>query len=346
MIFSILVKNREVNYLSQSHIRILWLLFCLILLSVMLVGSFCIGAKTLSLHDIWLVLQGYDNGLNKTILLDGRLPRTLMGLLVGMALGVSGALIQAITRNPLADPGILGVNFGASFAIAVAILFFGATTMREFLGYAFAGAMLATLLVFWVGSRGPGNVNPLKLTLAGVAVGAVFSGLSSAMTLFHPDAFDQVRFWVVGNLDIRSLAVPYLISPVVLLGCIIAFVLAPSLNALGLGEALASSLGAKLLQTQLLSLISITLLCGAATAAAGPIGFVSLMMPHIARWMVGPDQRWILPFCCVLTPILLLLADILGRVLVVGELQVSIVTAFIGAPVLIYLVRHRGVSGL
>lgn len=323
-----------------------WLLLALLLLGLMMLLSLCIGAKSFSIDVLWNVITGKELGLAKTILLEGRLPRTLNGLFVGMALGTSGALIQAITRNPLADPGILGVNLGASLAIAIAIVFLGATQLSEFFFYSAMGALFASLLVYFVGSMGAGKVDPLKLTLAGVAIGAVFAGFSSSLTLFNPNAFDQIRFWSVGSLDIRTLSVPLFIAPVVIFGCFLAIAISPALNAFSLGDSLAASLGSNPARIQILALIAITLLCGAATAAAGPIGFVSLMMPHIARWMVGPDQRWILPFSLILTPTLLLLADIIGRILIAGELRVSIVTAFIGAPILIYLVRRKGASGL
>jgi iron complex transport system permease protein len=311
-----------------------------------MVVSLCIGAKPLSIDMLWNVLVGKEHGLAETIILEGRLPRTLNGLFVGMALGTSGALIQAITRNPLADPGILGVNLGASLAIAIAIVFLGATQLTEFFFYSAIGALLASVLVYFVGSTGAGKVDPLKLTLAGVAIGAAFAGFSSSLTLFNPSAFDQIRFWSVGSLDSRTLMVPLFIAPVVIFGCFLAMAISPALNAFSLGDSLAAALGSKPARVQIISLISITLLCGAATAAAGPIGFVSLMMPHIARWMVGPDQRWIIPFSFILTPTLLLIADIIGRVLIAGELRVSIVTAFIGAPILIYLARRKGANGL
>ena len=323
-----------------------WLFALLLFLLIIMIASLCIGAKPISMGILWNIFMGEEHGLAKTIVIEGRLPRTLNGLFVGMALGTSGALIQAITRNPLADPGILGVNLGASLAIAIAIVFLGATQLTEFFGYAALGAFLASLLVYFVGSIGGGRADPLKLTLAGVAIGAVFGGISSGLTLFNPSAFDQMRFWAVGSLDIRAISVPLFIAPIVIGGCLLAISITPALNAFGLGDSLASALGSKPARIQLLGLIAVTLLCGAATAAAGPIGFVSLMMPHIARWMVGPDQRWIIPFCFILTPILLLIADIIGRVLIVGELRVSIVTAFIGAPILIYLVRRKGASGL
>ncbi|WP_025563638.1 Fe(3+)-siderophore ABC transporter permease [Psychromonas sp. SP041] len=326
--------------------RFQWLMLCILLLALIMVASLCIGAKSLPISDIYHVLFSDQPGLTSTIIFEGRLPRTLNGLFVGMALGTSGALIQAITRNPLADPGILGINLGASLAVAIAVVFLGATQFSDFFIYAALGSLVASLLIFAIGSLSAGKVDPLKLTLAGIALGAVFAGLSSALILFNPLAFDQVRFWTVGSLDIRTLSVPLYIAPVVIAGCLLALSITPALNAFGLGDALAASLGSNPIRVQIIGLITITLLCGAATAAAGPIGFVSLMMPHIARWMVGPDQRWIIPFSFILTPCLLLIADIIGRVLVVGELRVSIVTAFIGAPILIYLVRRKGASSL
>ncbi|ETI58649.1 Fe(3+)-siderophore ABC transporter permease [Marinomonas profundimaris] len=330
----------------SNSVRYGWLLGSITLLLIIMVASLSIGAKPLSIDVLWSVLLGKEHGLAETIILEGRLPRTLNGLFVGMALGTSGALIQAITRNPLADPGILGVNLGASLAIAIAIVFLGATQLTEFFFYSAIGALLASVLVYFVGSMGAGKADPLKLTLAGVAIGAAFAGFSSSLTLFNPNAFDQIRFWAVGSLDVRTLSVPLFIAPVVILGCFLAVIISPALNAFSLGDSLAAALGSNPARVQLIGLISITLLCGAATAAAGPIGFVSLMMPHIARWMVGPDQRWIIPFSFILTPTLLLIADIIGRVLIAGELRVSIVTAFIGAPILIYLVRRKGANGL
>jgi len=330
----------------SNNKRYSWLLICLILLLVIMVLSLCIGAKPLSINTLLAVLSGEEQGLAKTIIMEGRLPRTLNGLLVGIALGTSGALIQAITRNPLADPGILGINLGANLAVSIAIVFLSATVFTQFFFYSALGALLASLLVYFIGSLGAGKMDPLRLTLSGVAIGAVFGGFSSMLTLFNPMAFDQIRFWAVGSLDVRTLSVPFFIAPVVLFGCFLAIAITPALNTFGLGDSLAAALGSQPARIQLIGLIAITLLCGAATAAAGPIGFVSLMMPHIARWMVGPDQRWIIPFSFILTPSLLLTADIIGRVLIAGELRVSIVTAFIGAPILIYLVRRKGASRL
>lgn len=330
----------------NNHRRYLYLTLTLVILILLCLLSLCIGAKALSINTLWSVINGHEQGLAKAILLEGRLPRTLNGLLVGMALGTCGALIQAITRNPLADPGVLGINLGANFAVAVAIVFLGASSFNAFFIYAALGSFLASLLIFFIGSTGKSKIDPLKMTLAGIALGAVFAGITSSLTLFNPLAFEQMRYWFVGNLDVRSITIPLFILPVVIFGCLLSLTLTPALNAFSLGDSLAHSLGSSPIKTQLLSLLVITLLCGAATAAAGPIGFVSLMMPHIARWMLGPDQRWILPFCMLLTPALLIAADIIGRVIVVGELRVSVVTAFIGAPILIYLVRKSGISQL
>ena len=183
------------NTMSASKSkRYAWLFALLLFLFIIMVASLCIGAKPISMDILWNIFMGKEHGLTKTIVIEGRLPRTLNGLFVGMALGTSGALIQAITRNPLADPGILGVNLGASLAIAIAIVFLGATQLTQFFGYAALGAFLASLLVYFVGSIGGGKTDPLKLTLAGVALGAVFGGISSGLTLFNPSAFDQMRF--------------------------------------------------------------------------------------------------------------------------------------------------------
>lgn len=190
-------------------------------------------------------------------------------------------------------------------------------------------------------SSGGGRVNPLRLTLSGVAIGAVLMGISSGISLTHPLVFDRIRFWQAGSLDIRSMSVVLAVTPAILLGCVISLLLARPLNAMHMGEDLAAAIGARIVQTQFWAVIAVTLLCGAATAAVGPIAFVGLMVPHIARWIVGPNQCWILPFTLVMTPILLLVSDIIGRFLVPGELRVSVVTAFIGAPLLIWLVRRN-----
>ncbi len=194
-------------------------------------------------------------------------------------------------------------------------------------------------MVYALGSVGRGGATPIRLTLAGVAIGSVLGGVSSAITLLDPSAFDQMRNWNAGSLSGRSMEVALGVSPFIAVGLVLALVIARPLNAVALGDDLARTLGAHILRTRVVGVIAVTLLCGAATAAAGPIGFVGLMVPHVARWFVGPDQRWILPYTVVCAPMLLLTSDILGRIVIrPGELQVGVVTAFVGAPVLIWLV--------
>ena len=332
---------------STNSRRMAGLLVCLVVLAAVLLLSIAVGSKTIPFGTVIDALVNYDDSNDHVIIRDLRLPRTLLGLIVGMALGVAGGLIQAMTRNPLADPGILGVNAGAGFAMVVAVAVFGLTSIWSYIWFAFLGAVIATAIVYTLGSIGRGGATPIRLTLAGVAIGSVLGGISSGITLLNPTAFDQMRQWNAGSLSGRSLEIVLAVAPFIHIGFFLALALARHLNAVALGDDLARSLGANITRTRILGVIAVTLLCGAATAAAGPIGFVGLMVPHVARWFVGPDQRWILPYTLVCSPILLLFSDVVGRIVLrPGELQVGIVTAFIGAPVLIMLVRRSKVSGL
>ncbi|WP_313383498.1 Fe(3+)-siderophore ABC transporter permease [Pantoea sp.] len=311
------------------------------LLLLLLALSLMLGAKSIAIHDVSLALTTSCGSADCVIVREARLPRTLAGLLAGCALGLAGALMQSLTRNPLADPGILGVNAGAGFAVVLGIALFGADTPADWLGFAFVGALLASLLVALTGALGGGRVNPVRLTLAGVALGAVLEGLTSGLSLLNPDIYDHLRFWHSGSLDIRSFAVLRATWPAVAVGALIALLLARSLNTLSMGGDVATALGARVARTQLLGLLAIALLSGAATAAVGPIAFVGLMTPHLARWLWGNDHRWMLTGTLLITPCLLLAADILGRLMVPGELRVAVVTALLGAPMLIVLVRRK-----
>ncbi|WP_237341026.1 iron chelate uptake ABC transporter family permease subunit [Williamsia soli] len=317
------------------------------ILALVCLLSIAIGAKDIPFGTVWDALWSYDNSGDHIIIRDLRIPRTVLGLLVGMALGVGGALIQAMTRNPLADPGILGVNAGAAFAVALAVGVLGFTGIWAYIWFAFAGAVVVTVVVYALGSVGRGGATPIRLTLAGVAIGAVLTGVTTGLILLDPQAFDQMRFWNAGSIAGRGLDVSGAVTPFIVVGLVLAFVIARPLNAVAMGDDLARSLGANVTRTRVIGVIAVTLLCGAATAAAGPIGFVGLMIPHVARWIVGPDQRWILAYTLVGAPILVLLSDVIGRVIIrPGEMQVGIVTAFVGAPVLIFLVRRGKASGL
>ncbi|WP_312141604.1 Fe(3+)-siderophore ABC transporter permease [Pantoea septica] len=311
------------------------------LLLLLLALSLMLGAKSIAIHDVSLALTTNCGSADCVIVREARLPRTLAGLLAGCALGLAGALMQSLTRNPLADPGILGVNAGAGFAVVLGIALFGADSPADWLGFAFVGALLASLLVALTGALGGGRVNPVRLTLAGVALGAVLEGLTSGLSLLNPDIYDHLRFWHSGSLDIRSFAMLRATWPAVAVGALIALLLARALNTLSMGGDLATALGTRVARTQLLGLLAIALLSGAATAAVGPVAFIGLMTPHLARWLWGNDHRWMLPGTLLTTPCLLLAADILGRLMVPGELRVSVVTALLGAPMLIVLVRRK-----
>jgi iron complex transport system permease protein len=327
--------------------RIVGLVVALAVLAVALFLSVVVGTRGIGIGEVWGYLFANDGSENAYIVRELRLPRTTLGLVVGIALGVSGALIQALTRNPLADPGILGVNAGAGFAVAIGVGFFGVTTINGYLWFAFVGAIVVTVIVYVLGSAGAGAATPVRLTLVGVALGAVLGGFTGTIALLNPDNFEKLRNWGVGSLAGRGWDVVAAVAPFILIGVAIAILCTGALNAIALGDDLARTLGANVALVRVFVIIAVTLLAGAATAAAGPIAFVGLMIPHIARWFIGPDQRWIMAYTIVCAPVLLVLSDVVGRIISAPiELEAGIVTAFVGAPVLILLARRRKLSGL
>jgi iron complex transport system permease protein len=269
-----------------------------------------------------------------------RLPRTVLGLLAGSALGLAGAVMQALTRNPLADPGLLGVNAGAAAGVVSAISFLGVTSLTQQVWFALLGAALVAVLVQALG--GTRGATPVRLALAGTAATAALYGYVNAVQLMDRAALDRMRFWTVGSLASANSQVIWHVLPFLLAGFALTLLLARPLNAIALGEDTARALGVRLQGTRIIALLAVTLLCGAATAACGPIVFVGLMIPHLVRALTGPDLRWILPYSALLAPVLLLGADIVGRLVArPSELQVGIVTALIGGPAFIFLVRRR-----
>ncbi|MFT4282732.1 iron chelate uptake ABC transporter family permease subunit [Microbacterium sp.] len=318
-----------------------------VLLIVAVALSLTVGSNPLALGTVLDVLRGGGSAEARYVVADLRVPRTVAGVVVAAALGAAGALVQAYTRNPLADPGILGVNAGAAFAVAVGVAFFGLRDISTFVWLAFAGALVVTLAVSVIGSAGRGGADPLRLTLAGVALGAVLAGLTTGMTLSNPDAFDRMRSWNAGSLLGRDLDVVGAVIPFVIVGLVLALFLAPGLNALALGDDVARAQGARVGAIRVGVILAVTVLAGAATALAGPISFVGLMVPHVARWLFGVDQRLILAVSMLSAPIVVLISDVLGRILIApAEIPVGIVTAFVGAPVLIALARRRKASTL
>ncbi|GGK04040.1 iron ABC transporter permease [Pilimelia anulata] len=326
--------------------RWLGLLGCLVLLLAFVLLSIAVGARSVPLAAVRDALLHYDGSLDAIVVVQQRLPRTALAILVGAALGLAGTLIQTLTRNPLADPGLLGVNSGAAAAVVSAISFLGLTSPLEYLWFAFAGAAAAAVVVYLLGTTGRAG-GPVRLALAGTAISAVLVAYTYAIQLLDDKALDQFRFWVVGGLAGRGVDVLVQIGPFLAGGIVVGLLLARPLNVVALGDDVGRALGVNLGRVRLTAAVAVTVLCGAATAAAGPFSFIGLTVPHAVRAIVGPDQRWVLPYSVLLAPCLLLGADILGRrVLPVGELEAGLVTAFVGAPFFIALVRRRTVPQL
>ncbi|WP_378742298.1 FecCD family ABC transporter permease [Nocardia brasiliensis] len=276
-----------------------------------------------------------------------RLPRTALALVTGLALGIAGALIQGYTRNPLADAGLLGLNAGAAFLAALSIYLFGFTSPEQYIWFAFAGALIAGLVVFGASAVGGGKASPLSLVLAGAAVTAFLQAMTNAVVLLDPTALDTYRFWVVGSVAGRDAAVLWQVLPFLAFGVLLALVASPGLNLLSLGDEVARGLGVNIGRSRALGLAAIVLLSGAATAAVGPIAFLGLVVPHLARVITGPDYRWLIPYSGVIGGLLLLIADIIGRVVArPGELQVGVMLAAVGAPFFIAFVRRRKLVSL
>ncbi|GAA1920279.1 iron chelate uptake ABC transporter family permease subunit [Streptantibioticus ferralitis] len=310
--------------------------------------STAVGTRAVPLSRVVDSLFHFDpHNVDHLAIWELRLPRTVLGVLAGAALGLAGAVMQGVTRNPLADPGILGVNAGAALFVVAGIDIFGITALTGYVWFGLVGAALAACLVYAVSSLGRGGATPIKLALSGAAVSAALTSLITAILLIDADAFDQFRFWRVGSLAGRDGAVIRQALPFLAVGAVLALASGRMLNALALGEDTARSLGQHVNRGRMLAALSVVLLCGAATAMCGPIAFIGLTVPHLARLITGPDYRWILPYSMLLAPFLLLVADIVGRLAVrPSELQVGLMTPVIGAPVFVLLVRGRKLAEL
>ncbi len=300
--------------------------------------SLVAGGRPTPVPQVWGALAGTADPYVTTVV-ESRVPRTVLGVLVGAALALAGTLMQGVTRNPLADPGLLGVNAGAAAAVVTATALFGPTSVAATVWWSLPGALLAGLAAYAVGSRG-GDAGLVRLVLAGAVVSAVLMAYVQAIALSMPDTFDGYRYWVVGSLAGRGFDVIGSVLPVVGAGLVLALLTMSGLNALALGEEAATATGANTAWTRSAGLVAGVLLAAGATAAAGPIAFVGLAVPHVVRALVGVDFRLQVPFALLVGPVLLLLADVAGRTVVrPTELMVGVVTAFIGAPVLLYAVR-------
>jgi iron complex transport system permease protein len=339
---------RRQGVVRRPPTRALGLLLAVGLLGLIVLLSLAFGARPMALTQAWDAFAAFDpESQDHLIIRSLRLPRTLIGLVVGAALGLAGAIMQGLTRNPLADPGILGVNAGAAVAVVLAIYLFDIGSAFGWMAFAMVGALGASLLVYALGSRGRGGATPVKLALAGAATAAMLGAVTSAVVLMDQQTLDQFRFWVVGSLTGRDLDLLIALAPFIAVGAVLALGMGRVLNALSLGDDVASALGQRVGLSRMAGAGAVTLLVGSAVSLAGPIGFVGLVIPHVARGITGPDYRWVLAYSAVLGPILLLGADIIGRLVVrPGELQVGIITALVGAPVFIALVRRRRLAEL
>jgi iron complex transport system permease protein len=327
-------------------VRLAGLLAAVAVLVIVLLASIALGSRSIPLPTTWRLLWDADGSSASLIIHDLRIPRTLLGLGVGMALGLSGALMQALTLNPLAEPGLLGVNLGASTGVVIAIAYFGIASLTGYIWFAFAGAAVTSAAVFVLGGTGR-QPTPERQVLAGIAIAAVLGAFVWGVLVTKRDAFDRYRHWDVGSIAEREAGTLAQVAPFLVVGILLALALGRPLNAMALGDEAASAVGAHPTRTRALGFVAVTLLCGAATAAAGPIWFLGLAVPHAARMITGPDQRWVLAYSIVLAPSLLLAADIIGRLVVSpSELQVGIVTAFLGAPVFLALCRRCRIAQL
>ncbi|MFC1413627.1 FecCD family ABC transporter permease [Streptacidiphilus sp. N1-12] len=315
--------------------------------------SVALGARTVPPDQVLRALFGHPpSQLVDNIVWSARIPRTALGLTAGAAIGLSGALMQALTRNPLADPGMLGVSAGASFAIVLAIAVLGVGSLFGYIWFAFAGALAASLVVYLLGRLGRSGLTPVKLALAGIAVTSLLSSLTSAIVLTDPDALNRYRFWSAGSIANQDSGVVLRILPFLGLGAVLALACAPALNSLALGEDVAASLGRRLGLVRFQGVVAVMLLTGGAVAVIGPVVFLGLVVPHLARILaqaagIGPDHRWLLPLSALLAPCLLLAADIAGRMVDrPTEIQAGTIVAFIGGPFFIAMVRRRRLAEL
>ncbi|QAU53142.1 FecCD family ABC transporter permease [Corynebacterium pelargi] len=327
-------------------------LVLLVLLSMGL--SMAIGSNLIPFRTVWQSLWHPDGSFESVVVTQQRWPRTLLLIAVGAALGTAGALMQALTRNPLADPGILGVNAGASLAVVAAVAVFGISTISFYVWFSFIGAALAAVAVYIIGSTTTASIgtaggppNPSRLALAGVAVSMAIQAIVQVIILTNQQAFNEFRFWAAGSAQGRGFSVFLTVIGFILLGLVLAFLITPALNAMALGDAASTALGVRLGLVRAVVMCSVTLLAGAATAAIGPIMFVGLAVPYVARTIAGADWRWIVALSALGAPSFLLLADVLARVVVMpNEIEVGLMSAIIGGPIFVALVRRSKVSAI
>ncbi|WP_193769007.1 FecCD family ABC transporter permease [Metasolibacillus meyeri] len=323
------------------------IILLIILLALCIVASLVFGSRTIGLTGLMDGLFHPDVESHEANVVRQRIVRTIFSLMCGAALGVSGALMQSVTRNPIADPSILGVNMGASLFVVCGIAFLNISSANQYIWLAIAGAMITAIFVFGIGSMGASGATPLKLVLAGAATSAILSSLVVAVMIPRTNVMDQFRFWQVGSVGAGNWDAIQLFIPFIVVGILIALFTAPALNALALGDEVATGLGVRTGTLRMFAALGGVLLCGAATALAGPIGFIGLLATHVVRLVIGPDVRFIIPLSALTGAIILTFSDVCGRLLgSPSELEVGILTAFIGAPILILITMKAKMRAL
>jgi iron complex transport system permease protein len=351
MIAGLFLQKRICGFsrVSERQRRFWGLIAGLVVLLLAVFASLVLGSRSISLADTVQALWMPDLQNNEHMIIrELRVPRTIIAILVGLALGVAGAVMQAVTRNPLAEPGLLGINAGAAIAVILGIVAFNLTSVSQYVWFAFAGAGLAGVAVFFLGQERHAGTNPVRLVLAGAGISVVLASVTGILIINAPTSvLDQFRHWSAGSVEGRGYDVIAILAVSIAAGLIAAFSIAGRLNALALGKELGAALGVDVYRTWFLSCLSVMLLAGAATAGAGPIGFVGLVAPHLARIVVGPNYRWILPYSALFAAILLLGADIIGRVIAApSEIAAGIVSMLLGGPFFIFVVRRFRLSKL
>lgn len=339
-------QNPTLSGPAGGNRRLLGLAAMLAALACITAASLVIGTRAVSPADIADALAGHDDTIGAAVVAM-RIPRTLLAVLAGAALALSGALLQGMTRNPLADPGIFGVNMGASLAVVIGVAWFGISASGTYIAVAIIGAGITAVFVYLVGSLGRGGATPLKLTLAGTATSIAFASLVIAIVLPRGDIAGGIRAWQIGGVGGATFGRILPVLPVLVAGLALALIAARRLNAMALGDELAAGLGENVMAGRAIAALAAVLLAGATTAVCGPIGFVGLVVPHVCRLIVGVDHRWLLPFSALGGAVLLLSSDIVGRIAArPGELDVGIVTALVGGPFFIWIVRRQQVREL
>ncbi len=318
------------------------LLVCVVLLVGCLLWSITLGAADISAETVYKALFASDGSFDHLIIQTVRLPRVLAGVVVGAALAVAGAIMQGLTRNPLADSGILGINAGAAFAVVLAVYLLGSPPLSLYAVFAFVGGAAAAALVYALASMGRSGSTPLRLTLAGVILTSFVSSFTTAILISDQETLERIRFWTAGSLAGRDMNLLAQTTPYVLVGLVGAMLISRQITTISLGDDVATGLGQNTMRVKAIAAVIVVLLSGGAVALAGPIGFVGLVVPHVVRFLVGVDYRWVLPYAALVGAVLVTLADVAARVVIrPQELPVGVMMALLGAPFFIWLARWK-----